>query len=200
MRKREEQLTMNEWKVVTEFNWVLWIAGAYALAEFIKWSVSMKEWFFKKLGIETKKMREAREWNTRLVNAEKAIEDIKNTSQKNVDMFIAHEQQVVAQFVGIRDEIVVELGKLHSKMDKQQDEIERNNEASAKTDCAMLRDRIGSGMRYFSKNIKEDGKVHISLSDYENMDGLFQEYFSKHGNGAFKKMYKDEFEHFVIDR
>jgi hypothetical protein len=115
-------------------------------------------------------------------------------------MFIQHEKQVVSQFVGIRDEIVIELNKLHSKMDKQQDEIEKNNEANNKTDCAMLRDRISSGMRYFSRNIGDDGKVHISLSDYENMDGLFQEYFSKHGNGAFKKMYKDEFEHFIIDR
>lgn len=191
---------MNEWKVVTEFNWVLWIAGAYALAEFIKWSVSMKEWFFKKLGVETKKMREAREWNTRLVNAEKAIEEIKDTSKKNVEMFISHEKVVVAQFMCIRDEIVVELNRLHDKIDEQKEEMDKTKEANEKTDCAMLRDRISSGMRYFSKNVKEDGKVHISLSDYENMNGLFQEYFSKHGNGAFKKMYKDEFEHFVIDR
>lgn len=191
---------MNEWKVVTEFNWVLWIAGLFALLELFRWAYGGVEWLCKTFGIETKKMREKREWNTRLVNAEKAIEEIKDTSKKNVEMFISHEQQVVAQFVGIRDEIVVELGKLHTKIDKQQDEIEKNNEANNKTDCAMLRDRISSGMRYFSKNVKEDGKVHISLSDYENMNGLFQEYFSKHGNGAFKKMYKDEFEHFVIDR
>ena len=64
----------------------------------------------------------------------------------------------------------------------------------------MLRDRISSGMKYFSKNISVDGKVHISLSDYENMNALFQEYFSKNGNGAFKKMYHDEFERFIIDR
>lgn len=200
IKKRKEQLTMNEWKVVTEFNWVLWVAGLYALAEFAKWSVTIKDWFFKQLGIETKKMRKAREMQERLKKAEEAISEIKDTSKKNVEMFVQHEKQVVAQFIGIRDEIVVELGKLHNKIDKQQDEIEKNNEANNKTDCAMLRDRISSGMRYFTKNVKEDGKVHITLSDYENMDGLFQEYFSKHGNGAFKKMYKDEFEHFVIDR
>ena len=191
---------MSEWIALTEYNWVLWVAGFFALAELLRWLFSMKDWFCKRFGIETQKMRKDREWEERLKNAEQAIIEIKDTSKKNVDMFIQHEKQVVAQFVGIRDEIVVELNKLHDKMDKQQDEIEKNNEANNKTDCAMLRDRIGSGMRYFSKNVGEDGKVHISLSDYENMEGLFQEYFSKHGNGAFKKMYKDEFEHFVIDR
>jgi hypothetical protein len=46
----------------------------------------------------------------------------------------------------------------------------------------------------------EDGKVHISMSDWENMNALFQEYFAKHGNGAFKKLYDEEFVHFTIDR
>ena len=145
-------------------------------------------------------MREAKELRNRLKNAEESIVEIKDTAKKNVDMFLSHEKQAVEQFVGIRDEIVVELNKLHTKLDKQQIEIEKNNEASAKTDCTMLRDRINCGMRYFRKNVGEDGKVHISLSDYENIEGLFQEYFAKNGNGAFKKMYKDEFEHFIIDR
>lgn len=191
---------MKEWIALTEYNWTLWIAGFFALAELFRWIFTFKDWFFKTLGIETKGMREKKEWDDRLKKAEDAIEEIKNTSKKNVDMFINHEKQVVEQFVGIRDEIVTELSRLHDKMDEQKSEMEKTNQANNKTDCAMLRDRIGSGMRYFSKNIGADGKVHISLSDYENMNALFQEYFTKHGNGAFKKMYEDEFVHFVIDR
>lgn len=191
---------MSEWMNITEYNWVLWVAGLFALFEFFRWAYGGVEWLCKTFGIETKKMRKDKEWEERLKNTETAIVEIKDTSKKNVDLFIQHEKQVVSQFVGIKEEIFVELNKLHDKMDKQQDEIERNNEASAKTDCAMLRDRISSGMRYFSKNVGPDGKVHISLSDYENMDALFDEYFSKHGNGAFKKMYEDNFLHFVIDR
>lgn len=195
---------MKEWLALTEINWVLWVAGLFALIDMAKWLIgiirSVVEWLFVKKGVETKKMREKREWEERLKNAEDSIVEIKETSKQNVDMFINHERQVIAQFVGIRDEIVIELAKLHDKMDAQKNEMEKTNEANNKTDCAMLRDRIGSGMRYFSKNVKEDGKVHISLSDYENMNALFQEYFAKHGNGAFRKMYEDEFIHFVIDR
>ena len=191
---------VEEWISITEYNWAFWVAGFFALAELFRWLFSFKDWLFKTIGIETRSMREKREWNERLEKAETAIEEIKNTSKKNVEMFIEHEKEVVGQFVGIRNEIVSELTKLHDKMDEQKDEMEKTNEANNKTDCAMLRDRIGSGMRYFSKNIGADGKVHISLSDYENMNALFQEYFAKHGNGAFKKMYEDEFVHFVIDR
>jgi hypothetical protein len=145
-------------------------------------------------------MRKEREWQERLKKAEDAIEEIKDTANRNVEMFLEHEKNVVEQFIGIRNEIVAELNKLHDKLDEQKEEMNKTNKANDKTDCAMLRDRIGSGMRYFSKNIGADGKVHISLSDYENMNALFQEYFAKHGNGAFKKMYEDEFVHFIIDR
>lgn len=184
---------MDEWVAITEYNWTFWVAGLFALFELFRWLYGGVEWFGKTFGIETKKMREAREWQERLKKAEKDIEEIKNTAKRNVNMFLEHEKQVMSQFIGIRDEIVSELNKLHDKM-------EETNEANDKTDCAMLRDRISSGMRYFSKNIGPDGKVHISLSDYENMNALFQEYFVKHGNGAFRKMYEDEFIHFVIDR
>lgn len=191
---------MIEWTTLTEYNWVLWVAGFFALAEFLRWVFSIKDWFFKKFGIKTKAILEKEEWDERLKNAEKSIREIKDTANKNVDMFLKHEKQVIEQFVGIRDEIVIELNRLHNKIDEQKAEMVKTKEANDKTDCTMLRDRIGSGMRYFSKNVGADGKVHISLSDYENMNGLFQEYFAKHGNGAFKKMYDDEFTQFVIDR
>lgn len=194
---------MNEFIELTEYNWAFWVAGTYALIEFVKWLIKtlsvFHEWLFKKMGIETKRMREKREWEERLQNAEKAIKEIKDTSKKNVDMFINHERQVVEQFVGIRDEIVTELNRLHDKIDEQKDEMEKTKKENDKTDRAVLRDRIRQGMRYFSQNVGADGKVHISLSDYESMEGLFQEYFTKKGNGAFKKMYYEEFKHFVID-
>lgn len=50
-------------------------------------------------------------------------------------------------------------------------------------------------------DIKDEyGNVHISLGDYEVVNDLFQKYFAKKGNGAFRKMYEDEFQKFIIDR
>lgn len=195
---------MNEWVKLTEYDWAYWIAGLFALIEFIKWGATgltaFNDWLFKRVGIKTKRMlkREANE--RRLKCAEDAIKEIKETSINNVNMFLEHERQTLEKIGHFKNEIVAELNKLHDKVDEQRAEMDEAKRASDKTDCAMLRDRIGSGMRYFSKNIGADGKVHISLSDYENMDALFKEYFSKHGNGAFKRMYEEEFTHFTIDR
>ena len=159
---------MNEWQELSAYDWAFWVAGLFALLELTKWLFSFKDFIFEKIGIKTKGMMKREEFEGRLKKVEQAIEEIKDTSKHNVNMFLDHEKQVINQFVDIRNEIVAELSKLHDKMDEQKDEMEKTNEANNKTDCAMLRDRIGSGMRYFSKNIKEDGKVHISQSDWES--------------------------------
>lgn len=164
------------------------------IERFLKWVFSFKDFLFKKLGIETKKMREERAWKKRLEKAEKDIEEIKNTSKRNVDMFLDHERQVVEKFTGIKDEIVSELGKLHDKMDEQQEQLGRYEKEG------KMRDRISGGMRYFTQNADEDGNVHISMSDHENMESLFKEYFSAGGNGTFKQMYENEFKKFIIDK
>lgn len=184
---------MDEFKALTEHNWTYWLAGLFALLEFGRWVFSFKEFVFEKIGIKTKGMIKREEYDKRLKKVEKAIEEIKETSQYNVDMFLDHEKQVVEQFIGIRNEIVSELNRLHDKMDKQTEE-------SNETDCAMLRGSLNNEMRYFGQNKDEQGRAHISLADYETLDGLFAKYFAKHGNGAFKKMYDDEFKKFIIDR
>ena len=109
-------------------DWVLWIAGLYALFEFFKHSYICVEWFCKTFGIETKRQRKQKEGEKRLNDVEKAIEEIKETSKKNVALFLEHEKQVVGKFTGIRDELVStfvdELKKLRDRMDEQQAESE----------------------------------------------------------------------------
>lgn len=184
-----------------DLDFMYWVAGLFALLELGKWVYSFKDFIFEKIGIKTKGMIKREEFCNRLKNVEDSIVEIKNTSKHNVNMFLEHERQVIDEFGDIKTEIVTELNRLYDKLHEQQEEADRINEANRKTDCAMLRDRIASGMRYFSGDINPvDGKVHIKFSDYENMDALFQEYFAKDGNGPFKKMYEDEFKHFIIDR
>ena len=183
---------MIEWETLSTYDWAFWVAGLFALLEFCRWLYSMKDFILKTVGIKTKGMIKREEYTNRLKQVEDSIEEIKNTSKHNVAMFIDHQNQFVGKFSDIRDEIVAELNKLH-------EEMEKTKKANDKTDCAMLRDRINSGMRYFKRNVDVDGNVHIAFTDYVNMDALFQEYFTKHGNGPFKKMYEEEFKHFVID-
>jgi hypothetical protein len=190
---------MDEWETLANFNWAYWVAGFFALAEFFKWLFTFKDWLFKTVGIETKDMRKKREWSERLKHTGDAIKEIKETSQHNVNMFLDHERQVVEKFTDIKDEIVSELGKLHEKIDEQQERLDKIDQEGKKRDCAVFRDRILGGMRYFGQQKDENGVVHVSMSDYENMNTMFNEYFKAGGNGTIRQIYETEFVNYKID-
>lgn len=213
---------MKEWVTLTEHNWTFWLAGVFALAEFLRWLFTHGEFFLNifrkilkffgiKITIKTKRQREREEEQKRLDQFENSIREIQETSKRNVQMFLDHEievvrgfntakNEIVSEIVKLNDKVDSELGKLNDKVDEQNQKIVDNQKENDETDCAMLRDRLNSAMRYFTNNrVDEDGNVHISLGDYETLDGLFEKYFAKNGNGAYKKAYK-EFKDFIIDR
>lgn len=79
---------MGKWTCVTEYNWVLWIAGLFALLEFSKWAWSLAEWFISKIGIETKHMKKKREEHDTLMNTVKKVDVLEakdDAIQKNVN-------------------------------------------------------------------------------------------------------------------
>ena len=88
---------------------------------------------------------------------------------------------------------------LDKKIDEQKERITKIDEDGKKRDCAILRDRILGGMRFFCKNVDENGVVHISMADHENMSHLFEEYFKCGGNGSVKHLFDMEFSKFKID-
>ena len=200
---------MDEWLKITEINWVLWIAGLFALLEFGKWAWSLIEYYMSKIGIETKNMRLKREYAKRLANAEKNIQEIKSTTKTNVDMFTEHEASVLCRLDKVGDGVstLYELMNrvedqyqiLSEKLDKQQEEARIRAEANDAVDRALLRDRLNGGLRFFSQNVDANGRVHISVGDHENMEKMFQEYFNKSGNGTMKQRYETEFKFYIID-
>ena len=89
---------------------------------------------------------------------------------------------------------------LDKKIDEQKDKLVIIDIEGKKRDCALLRDRIIGGLRYFGQNKDKEGNVHISVTDHENMTHLFEEYFGCNGNGTVKLMYENEFQHWIIDK
>ena len=88
---------------------------------------------------------------------------------------------------------------LLQKMDDQETRLEQIDADGKKRDCSILRDRLVSGLRYFGQNKDENGKVHISMGDHENLSHMFEEYFNAGGNGTMKQRFKNEFKHYIID-
>ena len=190
---------MDEWIKLTEYNWTLWLAGLFALIEFLKWIYTSGEWIISKFGVETKRMRNQKENRKRLLNAENDIKEIKETSERNVNNFLEHEQLMSDNFIDVKNEIIKEISKLNEKIDNQREHLEEIDRDGKHRDMALMRDRLIQGLRYFSQKKDTDGSVLISMTDYENLDELFNEYFKCGGNGVCHSLYENEFKKFKID-
>jgi len=147
----------------------------------IKAIASPFEWLVKQLGLETKWMKQKREDHKLLCQS---MSEIKQLST-NIDNLgnLLNKQYL----------------HLYEKIDEQKKRLNTIDKEGQIRDCAILRDRILGGMRYFEKNVDENGIVHISVSDHENMDHLFNAYFSCNGNGTVKTIYDNEFKKWIID-
>ena len=190
---------MDEWIKLTEYNWTLWLAGLFALIEFLKWIYTSGEWIISKFGVETKRMRSQKENKKRLLNAENDIKEIKETSERNVNNFLEHEQLMSDNFIDVKNEIIREIGKLNEKIDNQREHLEEIDRDGKRRDCSLMRDRLLSGLRYFSQNKDENNNVHISMTDFENMSKMFEEYEKAGGNGLVKHLKETEFDNFIVD-
>ena len=191
---------MSEWLNITEYNWVLWVAGLFALLEFGKWAWSLIEWFISKLGIETKHMRSQREVRNKLLKAEQDIAEIRDTSTQNVNTFLEHERLMSESFADVKNEIVQEIGKLHNKIDEQHVHLEEIDRDGKRRDATIFRDRLLQSHRYYNQRRNTDGLVYLSISEFENLQNMFKEYFAANGNGVIKQIYEQDFQpNFRID-
>ena len=128
-------------------------------------------------------------------NKRKGREEEVSTIDKNTAA-IEELSTRIEKFVSIMNDRCTQLDK---KIDEQSERLTKIDEDGKRRDCAVLRDRILGGMRYFSQNVDEQGKVHITITDHENMEAMFSEYFACYGNGTCHALYENEFKNFIID-
>lgn len=88
---------------------------------------------------------------------------------------------------------------LDRKIDEQKERLDIIDADGKRRDCSVLRDRLLSGLRYFSQNKDKNGNIHISMTDYENMSKMFEEYEKAGGNGLVKHLKESEFDKFIVD-
>lgn len=136
-------------------------------------------------------------WNTfiKLYNKKKGHDEEVSTIDKNTLAI----ESISNKIEELSSLIQNGYSRLDKKIDEQRDRLTRLDEDGKRRDCAVLRDRILGGMRYFSQNVDEHGIVHISMTDYENMNEMFSEYFKCNGNGVCHSLYENEFKKFKID-
>ena len=151
------------------------VAFVRCIERFCKWVMDhLKSYYKRKKGIEEKN-------NT----LETHSEEIKALTER-IDRMVS--------------EVDTHYKSLVKKIDEQNNKLETLDKVSKQRDRALLRDRIIGGMRYFSQNKDERGKVHIAVGDHESMTQLFEGYFNCGGNGTVKQMYENEFLKWIVDR
>ena len=178
---------------LTEANAFYWIAGMFALLELFRWLWTLGQWFASQFGMETKTMKAQRENRERLVNAENDIKEIRETAKHNVETFLEHERVMNDNFIAIKDELLEGMEKLHNKIDEHGERLEDIDADGKRRDCSIFRDRIIQSTRYFNQQRSEDGFVYLSISDFENLQNLFAEYFAADGNGVVHQIYEQDF-------
>ena len=112
---------MDEWINLTKTNWVLWIAGLFALLNFGKYAWDIIQYWISTFGIETKSMRKKREECELLMNAVEKVNilECKNeTIRRDIDnltkMFV--EKQIDDMRFEILDfASAISLGRNYSK-------------------------------------------------------------------------------------
>lgn len=128
---------------------------------------------------------------------------LKKLKEEESEKAIGDNQKQISDIVDKIEDLANLMNRQYLHLEKRLDEqkilIDSLDSTGTKRDQALLRDRILSGIRYFSQNKDLNGRVHIELHDYENMDSLFTEYFLSGGNGAVHKIYENEFKNWEID-
>lgn len=145
------------------------------IERFCKWCLNhLKSYYYRKKGIEDKE-KTLKSHSTEIKELTQRIDKMAIEVEKHYNLLI-------------------------EKIDKQNTKLEILDRDGKHRDCALLRDRIIGGMRYFAQNTDERGKVHISVGDHESMSQLYEEYFNCGGNGTVKQMYDNEFAKWIVDR
>lgn len=133
----------------------------------------------------------------------RAYYEKKRGIEKKDDIITAHTKEIKS-LVERMDRMVSSVDShytlLLKKFNDQEKRLEQLDEEGKRRDCALLRNHILEGMRHFGQNVDEDGIVHISITDHENMDAMFTEYFGCNGNGTVHLMYENEFKNWIIDK
>lgn len=155
-------------------------------------------WVGKKLRAYYKHRKGIEEKDVSLSEGLKKINSLSarvDTIEKQHKESAEHECEIMKKL----DKLSEMLVGIEEKCTKLEQNIESNKQKSDEVDRDLLRDRILGGMRFFNQNKDNDGRVHISRSDHENLSHLFERYFERNGNGTVKQKYKNEFLQFIID-
>ena len=196
-------------KELISINYPIFFATLFAVLLGIKYIVSLFEWFIKKLGLETKGMREKREEHELLIKTSQTLNKQKKKHEDDVMQSIAHDKRIQNELSVFMEEMRKSTSETQNDMkqfainrinDREQsfkiqkeltDSIkniaELNSIKDKQIDCLMnaqrevLADKINQKYKYYIniKGIPED-----ELDEFKNLHIAYKECGGNHSGDA----------------
>lgn len=85
---------MDALKELTQINYGTLIISVFTILCAFKFVCELLDWFIKRLGLETKKMRQKREEHDLLIATSKALNELKNKEAKDTERAIRHDKAI----------------------------------------------------------------------------------------------------------
>ena len=170
-------------QALTQVNYLATFISIFTILFGLKIASGLLEWFFNKLGLETKWMRNKREEHNLLIQTSKGLsilqakyEELQTKHEESVKQSIAHDE-TIKESVNI----------LSKKVDTISDAINEMRNIQAKDKLAEYKDRIGQSYRlYNSRKYSEDEQVpYWNHMEKEALEGLIEQYEVHGGKNSF---------------
>lgn len=121
---------MDDIKALTEIDYITVFLGVFVLLFAWKVAVLLKDWYFEKYGIETKKMKKEREDHEMCVANAKAIKDLMELHKKDNQISNEHDEKIREDLSLFMNEVMGDIRELKTKMSENFDNRTKDRQVS----------------------------------------------------------------------
>lgn len=188
-------ICMEEIRALTNINFYSLFLSVFVILVGIKTMVSLFEWLFHKLGIETKWMRQKREEHELLIQTAKNLSFLQEKHEEDVKQSITHDKKIKDELSSFIDEMKETMGETQQGI-KQFAEMGRIRDEQIKSLICGNKELLGSEIdKRYRQYIALDG---IPESDVDEFDDIYTAYKDLGGNHSRDTKYSYVKDHLTV--
>lgn len=170
---------MEEIRALTTVDFQSLVLSVFAILVGIKTMVTLFEWLFHKLGIETKWMRQKREEHELLIQTAKNLSSLQEKHEEDVKQSIIHDRKIKEELSSFIDEMKETMGETQQGI-RQFAEMGRIRDEQIKALICGNKELLGSEIdKRYRQYIALGG---IPESDVDEFDDIYTAYKDLGGN------------------
>lgn len=186
---------MEEIRALTTVDFQSLVLSVFAILVGIKTMVTLFEWLFHKLGIETKWMRQKREEHELLIQTAKNLSSLQEKHEADVQQSIIHDKKIKEELSSFIDEMKETMGETQQGI-RQFAEMGRIRDEQIKALICGNKELLGSEIdKRYRQYIALGG---IPESDVDEFDDIYTAYKDLGGNHSRDTKYSYVKDHLEV--